>query len=437
MNNKFLKNGFYNAAGGIIRIGLAILTIPLLIRLIGVEEYGLWTLASSVIAIIALAEAGLATATTVFVSQDLGKEDVDGLSQTLTVTVGAMLILATLAAIALWFGAETLVNFFPKLSTEQSLTAVQALQIAGVAVWARLLQQIVVGVEQAYQRYGVMNFLITLQSVLNNLGLLVIALLGGRTVALMHYQVYLSVVSLASHICLVWSLVNKTKININLNTTRVLIILKYSLFTWLSSLGSVLFTQCDRLILGTILGTYSLGTYAAITTITSQINVLSSLSVQPLLPVMSNLIANPNENSILLKMQIRRAFKINILIAFGMGIGLFLIAPFVMRLMIPSGVREQDILAFRLATIIYTIYSTNAVGYYILFAVNAVKVSLIINIISGILSLCLIYVLCSQSGLIGAVLGNSGYLLSLLFIPFALKRIHLLTTQNINNAIFY
>ncbi|MFK0732839.1 MAG: oligosaccharide flippase family protein, partial [Gloeotrichia echinulata HAB0833] len=281
MNNKFLKNGFYNAAGGIIRIGLAILTIPLLIRLIGVEEYGLWTLASSVIAIIALAEAGLATATTVFVSQDLGKEDVDGLSQTLTVTVGAMLILATLAAIALWFGAETLVNFFPKLSTEQSLTAVQALQIAGVAVWARLLQQIVVGVEQAYQRYGVMNFLITLQSVLNNLGLLVIALLGGRTVALMHYQVYLSVVSLASHICLVWSLVNKTKININLNTTRVLIILKYSLFTWLSSLGSVLFTQCDRLILGTILGTYSLGTYAAITTITSQINVLSSLSVQP------------------------------------------------------------------------------------------------------------------------------------------------------------
>ena len=122
MKDSFLKNGFYNTAGGIIRIGLAILTIPLLIRLIGVEEYGLWTLASSVIAIVGLAEAGLATATTVFVSQDLGKEDSDGLSQTLTVTVGAMLILATIAAFALWFGAEGIVSIFTKLDNTQQLT---------------------------------------------------------------------------------------------------------------------------------------------------------------------------------------------------------------------------------------------------------------------------------------------------------------------------
>lgn len=111
MNKQFFKNGYYNAVGGIIRIGLAILTIPLLILLIGVGEYGLWTLVSSVIAIVTLAEAGLATSTTVFVSQDLGKEDVDGLSQTLTVTVGAMLTLATFAAISLFFVLKVLLIY--------------------------------------------------------------------------------------------------------------------------------------------------------------------------------------------------------------------------------------------------------------------------------------------------------------------------------------
>jgi O-antigen/teichoic acid export membrane protein len=40
VKNNFLKNGFYNTSAGIIRIGLAILTIPLLIRLIGIEDYG-------------------------------------------------------------------------------------------------------------------------------------------------------------------------------------------------------------------------------------------------------------------------------------------------------------------------------------------------------------------------------------------------------------
>jgi Polysaccharide biosynthesis protein len=68
-----LKNGFYNAAAGAVRVGLAILTIPVLIRLMGVEEYGLWALASAIVGIVTLAEAGLSTATTVFVSQDLGQ----------------------------------------------------------------------------------------------------------------------------------------------------------------------------------------------------------------------------------------------------------------------------------------------------------------------------------------------------------------------------
>jgi O-antigen/teichoic acid export membrane protein len=87
VKNSLLKNGFYNALAGAIRIGLALLTIPILIRIIGVEEYGLWTLASAVVQIVNLAEAGLSMATTVFLSQDLAKEDIDGVSQTLTVTI--------------------------------------------------------------------------------------------------------------------------------------------------------------------------------------------------------------------------------------------------------------------------------------------------------------------------------------------------------------
>lgn len=69
-----IKNGFYNVVGAVIRIGLTLLTIPLIIRLIGVEEYGLWTLVSTMIGIVGLAEAGLAVSTTVFLSRDLAND---------------------------------------------------------------------------------------------------------------------------------------------------------------------------------------------------------------------------------------------------------------------------------------------------------------------------------------------------------------------------
>ncbi|BAY12878.1 oligosaccharide flippase family protein [Calothrix sp. NIES-2098] len=435
MNDKLLKNGLYNAAAGAIRIGLAVLTIPVLIRLIGVEEYGLWTLASAVVTMVTLAEAGLSTTTTVFVSQDLSREDSESLSQTLTITVGAMLILATLAAIALWLGAENLVNYFPKLENSQRLAAVQALQIAGIVVWARLLQQVIIGVEQAYQQYAAMNIVITIQSVASNVGLLIVAGLGGKTLALMQYQAIINLGILIAHIWLGWLILRHLQLYPVWNRKKILVITRYSLMTWLASLGGVLFTQCDRIIVGGLMGTEILGVYAAITNITSQINVLSALIVQPLLPALSNLIANPQEYLLILKSQIKRAFQVNILTALGIGILLFISAYLVMYLIMPSKVTDEIILAFRIATIIYTTYSMNAVGYYILFAVDAVQINLVINLLSGILSLSLIYFLGSRLGLTGAILGNAGYLLSLLFIPYALKQIHLLEMRNIKNGI--
>ncbi|MHC5829856.1 MAG: lipopolysaccharide biosynthesis protein, partial [Nostoc sp.] len=119
------------------------------------------------------------------VSQDLGKKDIDGLSQTLSVTFGAMLILATLAAVGLWMGAEGIINLFPKLGQLQHLKIIQAIQIGGLVVAARLLQQILIGVEQAHQRYDLMNVVNTMQCVLLSVGMLAVATLGGRTVELM------------------------------------------------------------------------------------------------------------------------------------------------------------------------------------------------------------------------------------------------------------
>jgi O-antigen/teichoic acid export membrane protein len=414
VSNSLLKNGFYNAAAGVVRIGLAVLTIPILIRLIGVEEYGLWTLTSAVVAMVALAEAGLSTTTTVFVSQDLAREDNVSLSQTLTVTIGAMLILATIAAIALWFGAETLVNLFPKLATEQRLAAVQVLQIAGVVVWTRLLQQIIVGIEQAYQRYGVMNLLITLQSVLNNLGLLIVAWLGGKSLALMQCQAFLSIGALATHIWLGWSLTANIKPRLLWNNAKGLNIVRYSLMTWLASIGSVLFSQVDRLLVGYVLGTEIVGVYAAITNITMQINTFSALSIQPLIPSVSSLFAEGSQNALTkLRKYIQQALVINVVTAFALGVILITFAPLILKLMLQSSFSNEYTLIFQISSLIYLLYSVNAVGYYVLFALNLVLFNMVIVISSGIISLIFVFILSAKYGLLGAIIGNSGYLITI------------------------
>ena len=422
MKNSLLKNGFYNAVAGGIRIALAILTVPVLIRQLGVEEYGLWTLASSVVLMLGLAEAGLATTTTVFVSQDLGNKNFDGLSQTLTITFGAMLVLATLAMFALFFVAKPIVDLFPKLQEVQQYTAIQALQIGGFVVWIKLLQQILIGVEQAYQCYAKLSILNTTQSVLFSLGMFIVAWHGGRTVELMQWQAIASFVVFSSHVWVVRMLIRGINLCPAWNLKKGITIARYSLMSWLTSLGGALFSRVDRLIVGSLLGTEILGVYAVITNTTGVINSFSALPVQPLVPALNIHINQQVVNNSQLKQKVKQAFEINAAVALGFGISLFILAPFVMHLLVDSVSNHENILAFRLATLIYSLYSLNAVGFYILLSLD-VKLCMIIQIFSAIFSLLLISITSYYFGLLGVVIGNIGFLFSLLFIYFGMKKI--------------
>ncbi|HPD42234.1 MAG TPA: polysaccharide biosynthesis protein, partial [Anaerolineae bacterium] len=92
--SSIFKNGLYNSIGSAIQMLLSILIIPVLIRGVGLDEYGLWTLVASVFGLVELAEAGLSVSTTYFVSRDLADAAHSSISQTLTVTVGVSLLAA-------------------------------------------------------------------------------------------------------------------------------------------------------------------------------------------------------------------------------------------------------------------------------------------------------------------------------------------------------
>lgn len=419
-----LKNGILNIGGAAIRTGLALLAIPLLIRLIGIEEYGLWILVSAVIGFVTLAEGGLSTTTTVFLARDLGNEDANGATQTVALTLGATFFLATAAALALWLSSKALVGFFPSLGDTQREVAVQGFRIGALVIWLRLLQQVLIGVEQAHQRYGIMNLLATGQAALSTLGLLAVAWVGGRTLAMMEWQAATSIASLAAHMIVAWVLVRKMTTRSAWNWRKGFDIARYSLTVWASSLGVFIYGQADRLIVGAILGTTTLGVYAAITGIAAQISSLSAMPVQPVLPVLSKWMADGDKDQLwLLRRQVKQAQEFNALAALGVGAVLFTLAQSVMRTVIPTAFIVESTVAYRIAVLIYTLSSLNAVGYYILFGTKRAQVYVGVQLFAAILSLGLIGLGASAFGLIGAIAGNAPGLVVLLAIPIGIRRL--------------
>ncbi|MCM0593365.1 MAG: oligosaccharide flippase family protein [Gloeotrichia echinulata DEX184] len=420
-----LKNGLYNVIPGLFRAGLSFISIPVLIRLMGLEEYGVWALVSSVLSFIVLAEAGLPVSATVFVSQDLAKKDEKGLSQTLTIIVGAMLLLASIAALLLGIGAEALASCFPKLETFQQQRVVQAIQVGVIAVWAQLLQQCFIGIEQAYQQYKFMSALTTVQWIFLTVGWMALAWSGGRAVALAQWQVLVSVATLLGHIWIIALLTKKQNIRLLWNPQRGIEILNYSLISWITTLGRALFTRGDRLIVGSLLGSSQLAIYATMLDFASATISFSALAVHPLIPAISNLVVENNSNKALLRDKVKKAIKINVLVAITIGSVILICGTLIIKFVIPESFNFTNVKIFQISVLIATLTALNAPGYLILFTTKDVAISAFNQLFFGVLSLGLIAIGSVQFGLLGAVLGNIGYIGTLILPVVAMKKLNI------------
>lgn len=413
-----IKNGLYNGITSLLNIALGVLVIPVLIRTMGLDAYGLWIYATAVMGIVELAEMGLSVSTTYFVSKDLASQDSRSLSETLSIISGLVLIVATIGAVAVWLLATPLAYLATNLDLEQQVRAINIIRLGAFAVWVAMVQRVLIGIQQAFQRYDLLNLIASTQTFTVYLSMLAVAFAGGGPEQLMVAYLVVTGMAFVANSIAVRFLLRPFATSICWNQQRVPVIARYSLSTWSISLGSALFSKADRILVGAVAGTTVLGAYGAITSVVSKINQLSAAVVQPLLPSISGLSARDNGANQELIGYYRQAIELNALVSFGLSGVLLLLAP-VLSFVLVDQQSEELVNSLILASIIYGIYSLGAVPWYTLIARGRTMTVFRINLLAAIVSLVLITVGAIQYGLIGAIAGNMGYLIILLLYIFA------------------
>jgi O-antigen/teichoic acid export membrane protein len=318
-----------------------------------------------------------------------------------------------LAAAFLLLGSDWIVSLFDSLSHSEKIRVALALRIGALVVWAKLIQQVLVGMEQAYERYDMINIVNSGTSIGTAVLTIATVSYGGRIVELMVLQAAISVISLVAHTVTVAALfkTNKVPWRLLFNLKKSVAIIKYSSMMWLTILGGVIFSRFDRIIVGNMMGTQILGVYSAITDMTVQINVFSALAVQPIISSITPSRIQDASEAPKVREQVKYSLLINLAVALIFGAILTATAPWIVSQVLrtaSSGI--SYVKEFRIAVLIYSIYSINAVGYYVLLATNRIKISSTISLIVGLFSLLTIFVGCTFFGLMGALIGNVTYL---------------------------
>jgi O-antigen/teichoic acid export membrane protein len=426
-----LKNGFYNLFSTLTRAILTFGSIPLLNELMGIEEYGIWVLVQSILNMLIIIEGGLPISATVFVAEDLASKDNDRLSKTITSVVLFMIILATFIAVILTINANSITNLFPSININQKREISLALQFGSIGLWANLLQQLLIGIENAYENFKLPNQLNSIQWFLLSIGSIAIANNGGKSVLLSIWQSLVIIFILTLHLIYIRRITTNQKIKFLLNKDRSVQIITYGFASWMVVIGRALYTRGDRIIVGSILSPASLGIYHAIQEITGAVAVFSSLIVQPAAQFISTHLSSPksSKKDDEFQSKILNIFRINIFTALIISIALFIMATNIIELMysnLDQNKISNILLCFRTAIIINTIVAFNGAGYWILFGLKKVNISAFLLIISGIFSLMTIFWGTSKSGLIGACVGNFTYtttiILSIIASTFLLNK---------------
>ena len=252
--SSLLRNGLYNVGAGTVRGAVGLLTIPFLIRFLGIREYGVWSLVYAVFALMTMSEAGISVAASVFLSKDLAKNDHREAGRTLTFILSSAVLLSVALGLLLWIAGPLIVRPLAAFGSAERADAGRALQIASFAVSAFILQRTLVGVEQALDRYATINILELCQSLLANIGIVVVAWLGGKTIDMMKWQVFACALLLVAHCFVVFGLLRNKGLDVDWSWSKAWRIFRYSVATWTATLGSTAFAQCDRFIVGGVLG---------------------------------------------------------------------------------------------------------------------------------------------------------------------------------------
>jgi FkbM family methyltransferase len=418
------RNGIYNITGALVRTAVALVTIRYLIEFAGLAEFGIWTLAAAIIGLVSIAESALNITATVFVSRDTAPENGRELSEAVSFLSVLAAALALVAAAILFAGADTLANLFPSLNADQRQSLASALRIGSLWALSRLPQQIALGMLQGFQRYGLMNVLLTLQSIATGAGLVLLAQRGEGTIAFTRWQVYVSAAALLIHTAAAW-IVCGTRLAPRWNTTRAHELGAYAWWTGVTTMGTVIFSQADRLVVGRFLGISVEGIYAAITAVTAQINSLSAMPVQPLLAEIGRL----ERDEAYVVPRLRNALRTNAFVALSLSVVLFAFANRVLQSIAPNVPADDYVTAFRAAVVIYALYSLNATGYFLCLGFKATRATATIVLGGAMLSMILIAAGASAYGLLGAVLGNCGYQVAWLLTGLGMKHARVAATM--------
>jgi O-antigen/teichoic acid export membrane protein len=263
MNENLAKNVLLNMVGIGLPMIVAFITIPFLIDGLGIERFGILTLAWMVVGYFNLFDLGLGRALTKLVAEKRGSGEYDEIPSLIWTTLILMIGLGFVGGGVVFYMSPWLIGQVLNIPEDLKTETVTSLYILALSIPVVISSAGLRGVLEAYQKFGLINYIRIPQGIMTFLGPLLVLVFTDSLTMIVALLVFLRIVSWCGYILLCSQVVPELCKFLWIKTEKIKPLMHFGGWMTVSNIIGPIMVYMDRFVIGSVISMAAVTYYAA------------------------------------------------------------------------------------------------------------------------------------------------------------------------------
>lgn len=316
---RHLKNAGYGVLDYVSYPLGMLLVAPVVLHRLGAAEYGLWMISTAVISMGSIIASGCCDACIRRVAHLRGSGEFLLMPQSVQSMLAINLVLGTALAIGVWIAAPFAATHIAATSRIPIQECTISLRIASACILARCVESVGVGVRRSFENYRGAVQISTAMRLLILASAAMFAWFGQKIVWTLAATAFFLLLGAYLQFRQPRKLLGKAVLWPVFHRDETRLLLGQGVFVWLQTVGGVVFSQLDRILLGVSLGALAVAPYSLCVQFAHPVFGLTTSGLNFLFPYISSRAGTIASSG--MKRTLLKVFTCNLLlVALGAGI---------------------------------------------------------------------------------------------------------------------
>ena len=396
---KILKNISYSSIGFLVPILFSIFITPIVVKKLGLVDYGVYVLVNTLTGFLALLDLGLTAAGTKYLAEYHARQQWEEISR-LQAALATVYVVVGLAGLIIFL---ILGKFFLPLFHIAGLGEANIFVVfflAGLVFFVSSANSVYTNVPPALQRFDIVTKVNLTQLIFLNIGMLVLVLLGFKLKAIMAINLLFLLLATLAYKIYAGRLLPQVKIRFGWNKAEMRKLYGYGVFAALTNITTSALNQLDRLIIPIFLGPAALTYYSLPGNVAQKTSTVVGSISNVFFPMASSLSAAGETEK--LKTVYQRIMRTLCIAAAAITASIMLFGYKILQYWLGIDFANKGIEVLEILALTYFFMALSGTLYSFLLGLGKVKFLAFWSMVLAVLNLALILALVPKYGIVGA-----------------------------------